>query len=183
MHGLRTFNRALWAAMPCFVAAVLLSCGASRLSIEFCNRLGIAYEARPQWIDSLVADLSAASGGMARARILGWLLFGALVFAPVAEEWLFRGLVQGWLERHMRRRFLPALVTAALFAACHLTLLHFAALFLVALCFSAARRLGGLCAAALAHFLYNYVSIAAVLRSIGCDPRPGCLFDIFQSLW
>ncbi|MBR3086625.1 MAG: CPBP family intramembrane metalloprotease [Kiritimatiellae bacterium] len=183
MPALRTFNRALGIAVPCSIAAILLSSGASRLSVEFCDRLGIAYEATPQWLVALEAELSAASGGMARARILGWLLFGALVFAPITEEFFFRGLVQGWLERRIGRRLLPALVTAALFAACHLTLLHFAALFLVSLCFSVARRLGGLRSAALAHFLYNCASIAALLHSIGCRPRTGCLFDISPALW
>lgn len=47
----------------------------------------------------------------------GWL---AVVAAPMMEEFVFRSLLQGWLEKHARREALwPAAVSAAVFAAAH----------------------------------------------------------------
>ena len=46
----------------------------------------------------------------------------AVVVAPVTEEIIFRGLMQGTLSRLYRSRWLGIVVTAAIFAALHLTI-------------------------------------------------------------
>ncbi len=46
-----------------------------------------------------------------------WL--GTVVVAPIAEECFFRGVLQTTLENLMRRRWIPVLLTAAVFGAVH----------------------------------------------------------------
>ena len=65
------------------------------------------------------------------AGLVALATLSAIVVAPVSEEFLFRVVLQGWLERSMRRwrrlgrlgsravRFLPIVVSAAMFAAMH----------------------------------------------------------------
>lgn len=44
-------------------------------------------------------DIIKALGGEPTGEVLYWSLFAAIVVAPLVEEYMFRGLLQGWLER------------------------------------------------------------------------------------
>jgi hypothetical protein len=96
---------------------------------------------------------------------LGLLLWALMIFgAPIAEELFFRG----WLWTGLRRTVSPvptALITSALWLACHLTngLRYPLALLPAAAILSLARHYGGSVRASIAlHFWNNLFAIVAV---------------------
>lgn len=147
-------------------AAAFLSCVAGGLATFVYGLLG-REPPEPEWLLRFMADFAAAESPRAAAAVVAGLVFGALVLAPVLEEFLFRGLLQGWLERHLGRPKMAVLLTALLFAAVHRSLFFLPALFAVSLCFSAAKaKGGGLAAPMLAHSLYNAFVLAVALWEV-----------------
>jgi membrane protease YdiL (CAAX protease family) len=97
---------------------------------------------------------------------IGLVLLSAVVVAPLVEEWFFRRVLQGWLERRLAGRVGSAVVVSALaFALAHTG--HGLAplpLFLFGLVLGTiARQTGSLVPCILLHGLFNAVSIALVL--------------------
>lgn len=88
------------------------------------------------------------------ASILKIVLAGA-VFAPIAEEFLFRGYFYGVLKRYAGG-FSSAVFTAGLFAAIHLNLASAPSLFVLALCLTIAyESTGCLLVPVTMHALFN----------------------------
>ena len=147
-------------------AAFALAAGVASLAVGMAvsavyAAMGLA-EPVPSWLERLNA---AGNSPGERARIIASVAGGALLLAPLAEEALFRGLLQGWLMRRMRIAWAVAL-TALLFAAAHGSVYSFAPLVAVSVCFSMARiKGGGLAAPIVAHALYNAAALAAALAS------------------
>jgi len=88
-------------------------------------------------------------------------VFVAAVLAPVAEEVLFRGLIQSMLRRYIRLPWIGILVTATLFALAHYPYWHtMPALFALAVALGYNyERCGRLYAPILLHAFFNAVNI------------------------
>jgi membrane protease YdiL (CAAX protease family) len=86
-----------------------------------------------------------------------------IAVAPVAEEWIFRGLLQRPLERRLGGARAVAL-SAALFAGAHLLPRVFPVLFLLGVAFGAAvRASGSIWPAVLLHAAYNAATFTALV--------------------
>ena len=98
---------------------------------------------------------------------IGLVVVSAVVVAPVAEEFLFRRVLQGWLERLLPARDGAAAIglAAAAFALAHLGQgLGFVPLFPFAVVLGIlARRTGSLLPCVLLHGLFNAVSVGLIL--------------------
>lgn len=106
---------------------------------------------------------------------IGLVVLSAVVVAPVAEEFFFRGVLQGWLERRLGDRAGSAVViSAAAFALAHTGHgLAFVPLFLFGLVLGTmARQTGSLAACILLHGLFNAVSIGLLLGGLVPGPVP-----------
>jgi len=96
----------------------------------------------------------------------GWKVLvtvSVVVFAPLAEEMFFRGLVQSMLRRYLGRPWLAVALTSAAFAAMHLQYWHtMPALFALGIALGYNyERCGRLYPAILIHALFNAVNLAA----------------------
>lgn len=118
----------------------------------------------PRWLEGFDAIIDTPD---ATVRRLVLMVAGAVVFSPLSEEFVFRGLLQGWLMRRMRTAFAVAL-TGIAFAAVHGSLYAIPPLLAVSVCFSFARiQSGGLAAPAIAHSIYNAAVLTAALVKHG----------------
>ena len=143
MQGVRFFVAALPLVLFCFALV----------------RLVMGEDSEPQEIVKYFTDAAQHSDWR---RVL--LAAGtAVVVAPVAEEFLFRGYFYGVLKRHVG--LLPALLfTAVLFAAVHTSVPVFLPLFVFAVCLTLAyEATGSLLVPILMHALFNSVMLAAML--------------------
>ena len=75
---------------------------------------GLKYTLQPH---TLLRELSESSSATSLCLTIGM----AVVIAPLTEEIIFRGLMQGALVRLYRSRWIAIVMTAAIFAALHLT--------------------------------------------------------------
>jgi membrane protease YdiL (CAAX protease family) len=107
---------------------------------------------------------------------IGTVVASAVVAAPLWEEFFFRRVLQGWLEKK-----LPAddgrvavVLASALFAAAHVNQgLAFLPLFPLALVLGAiVRRTGSIVPCILLHALFNAVSVALLLWQTAAAARP-----------
>ncbi|MBR0057282.1 MAG: CPBP family intramembrane metalloprotease [Kiritimatiellae bacterium] len=149
------------------VAGAAASCLASSLAAWLTDAayalLGLT-PPRPPWLEA-ITDPAATPDVLARR--VARLSLVAVILSPAIEECVFRGLLQGWLERRAGRVAAVTLASIA-FAACHFSIYVFPALVAVGVCLSVARIAGGgLAAPIIAHMLYNAAAIAAAL----CDAR------------
>jgi membrane protease YdiL (CAAX protease family) len=106
---------------------------------------------------------------------IGLVVLSAVVVAPVAEEFFFRRVLQGWLERRLEHQAGSAVVvSAAAFALAHAGHgLAFVPLFLFGLVLGTmARQTGSLVACILLHGLFNAVSIGLLLSGLVPGPVP-----------
>lgn len=159
---MRRFARTLAAGVLCALCAVVLSVGATAIVDRAYLALGLEVPV-PAWMAGI---LDPAVGGAALARRVALLALGAVVVAPVAEECLFRGLLQSFLQRVIGRTAPAVALTAVAFAAMHMSLYSSLSLVAVSVCFSVARiRSGGLAVPIVAHSLYNAIAIAATLAA------------------
>lgn len=96
--------------------------------------------------------------------ILWSFLFGVCIFAPVFEEFLFRG-VMWWILEGLISARVAFIVTTILFSLAHLEPLHIAAVFPLGVLFGFLRwRSGSIWLPLLAHFLNNTLaSLSLVL--------------------
>lgn len=104
---------------------------------------------------------------------LAIVLLSAVVVAPVAEEFFFRRVLQGWLERRAAGdAWGPVLLSSLAFAAAHPGQgLAFVPLFPLAIVLGVmARQTGSIVPCILMHALFNSVSIALLLAQ--GSPRP-----------
>ena len=86
---------------------------------------------------------------------LGKIVVAGAVIAPVCEEFLFRGFFYVVFKRYLGAPA-SALITAALFAAFHVSLTAFPSLFVLALCFTIAFEItGSLVVPITMHALFN----------------------------
>lgn len=110
-------------------------------------------------VDLLMADRSPTT--------LAIVFVSAVVAAPIAEEFFFRRVLQGWLETRLPWSDAAAAVvaSAACFAAAHAGQgLAYVPLFVLGLVLGhIARRTGSIVACTLLHALFNAVSVAIVL--------------------
>ncbi len=115
--------------------------------------------ARPQ---NIVQYFMNASEGSDNGAILLTMALGVVV-APAAEETIFRGYIYGVLKRYAGGPG-AAVISAGLFAAAHLSLSSFPALFLLALCFTLAyEATGSLLVNIFMHSLFNLWNFVVVL--------------------
>jgi membrane protease YdiL (CAAX protease family) len=152
-----------------FVAGVRWALAAVAASLAAMAVVGAAYAALGVEIpatDWLEAIRNRDSAPLKMALFMFLFSLQLLAVTPVAEEFVFRGLLQGWLTRRVRQTTAVA-VTALVFAAAHRTIHGFAPLFCVSLCLSAARNRHGLMAAIIAHSFYNaFVVFLALAMNI-----------------
>ncbi len=94
------------------------------------------------------------------------IIITAAVFAPVFEEFLFRGLFQTFFRSYLRHPWKAILISATLFAAVHGYSAHWPALFSLGICMGYAyEKSGSLYRPIFIHALFNSASILAVLYS------------------
>lgn len=120
----------------------------------------------PAWLEKLLAP-GVTPGDLVLKIIL--FAFLSIVTTPIFEEFVFRGLLQGWLVRRLRTTW-AVMITALAFAAVHGSIHDFVPLLCVSACFSMARiKGGGLVAPVVAHALYNMVALVATLAIHAAD--------------
>jgi membrane protease YdiL (CAAX protease family) len=114
-------------------------------------------------------EVIAQPHSLGQLAILGLI---SVVLGPLTEEMFFRGLLLDWFQQRLAR--LPsALVTATIFALCHLRFLEFPGIdgwsttaeigALGLLCALWAQRGGSVCAPVAAHATYNATLLVSVL--------------------
>lgn len=72
-----------------------------------------------RWLDQLLTDYANESQAFSIDSGYLWLTLGIVIMAPIAEELLFRGIIQGELRRVMPE-WLAVVIQAVLFAAFHM---------------------------------------------------------------
>lgn len=145
------------AALKFGCLAVAASAAATGLAVAACRAAG-AEPPEAAWLSGIASRLESA-GKDGAPLVMAKFALGVLVFAPVVEEILFRGLLQVWLSARVRR-WHAFLVTALVFAAAHCSVFFFLPLVAVSVCFSLAKERAGIFAAILAHVFYNSAAIA-----------------------
>ena len=112
--------------------------------------------------------------GQRDARSIGLVLLAAVVVAPIFEEFFFRRVLQGWLEKRLPSGPAAAVlgIPAAAFALAHYDQgLAFVPLFGFALVLGyLARQTGSLPACILMHGLFNAVSVGLLLAQGPIQP-------------
>lgn len=104
------------------------------------------------------------------------VVVSAVVAAPLAEEFFFRRVLQGWLEKQLDDDFAPVLISSLAFAAAHAGHgLAFVPLFPLALVLGGiARATGSIVPCILLHALFNGVSVVLLLaQPTGGTPPAG----------
>lgn len=177
------------------IVGLLLRRGATRASLGFGpvrlrDDMGLAVAA----LAVLLAPLLAVAAGLDRIvpyrhalvdflaahrdpLAIGLVAFAAVVAAPIAEEFLFRRVLQGWLERREPEwGWRPAIVLSSLaFAAAHVGQgLAWVPLFFFGLVAGyLARQTGSIVPGIVMHSLFNAVSVVLVLAQTGAGPAAG----------
>lgn len=124
-------------------------------------------QAKPQELVKYFLD-SVKNGNHGAVAIT--VVMGA-VFAPVAEEFIFRGYIYGVMKRHLGITA-GALLSAAFFAAIHLNETSLPALFVLALCFVIAYEVTGSLLVCMAmHALFNFINLSLLLTA-GANASP-----------
>jgi membrane protease YdiL (CAAX protease family) len=141
-------------AIGLLIAACPLVSLAGRLT-----ELALSGKSKPQNIVEFFLNASEASH---RGTVCLTMLLGCIV-APAAEEIIFRGYLYGVLKRCAG--LVPAaIVSAAVFAAMHVSLSSLPALFLLALCFTVAyEATGSLLVNILMHAFFNLLNFLVII--------------------
>ncbi len=106
---------------------------------------------REQELVTLFREVARKSDSASMAKIV----LAGVVFAPIAEEFLFRGYFYGVFKRYAGG-FASAVFTSALFAAIHLNLASLPSLFVLAICLTVAyESTGCLLVPVTMHSLFN----------------------------
>lgn len=137
---------ALWEVVAYFFGAVFLACVAGYLA-KLLPTHGIA-NAAPQGVDLIIYTVY------------------TLILAPIAEEITFRGAALSRL-RNSFGGYSAALISAALFAAYHMSLAQFPYTFVLGFCLAiVAQRSGSLTACIIMHALNNLLTLAAAMSDM-----------------
>lgn len=117
-----------------------------------------------------IIDFLSADRGRAAAMLVA---VSAIVVAPLAEEFFFRRILQGWLEKHFAGEAGVAVALSSIaFAAAHAGQgMAFVPLFALALLLGRiAERTGSIVPCVLLHGMFNAVSVFLLLagRSLAC---------------
>jgi len=152
------------------VVAVLLAAGVWFLSSVFLNAI-LQSIFTPETLRKMGETWNAVAL-CETSREWTWTLLGFVVAPAIAEEVLFRGVIQRGLERRWRRR--PALlVTALIFAAIHLQPLTFPVLFVLGLEFGwLYQRTRSVWPGAVAHAVNNLLAILVLNAGRETDASP-----------
>jgi membrane protease YdiL (CAAX protease family) len=122
-------------------------------------------KARPQ---NIVEFFLNASEGSDRGTIYLTMLLGCVV-APIAEETIFRGYIYGVLKRYMGAVAAGA-ISAAMFAAMHLSASSLPALFVLAVCFTLAYEATGSLLVNI--FMHSFFNLSMFLLLLGISHHP-----------
>lgn len=115
-------------------------------------------------IEKRARDLWQSAGGAGSVLLIAIVVLGA----PLVEELVYRGLLQGALVRRLPRLagWLAVMIIAALFALVHFAPIEYPGLFLVGLVFGAcALRTGRLGLSIVTHAAFNATGLALVANS------------------
>jgi membrane protease YdiL (CAAX protease family) len=140
-------------AFGLFISAIILAGLASALS-------SIGRSSPPELQPLVVLFREVAEGNDWKA--IGQILLAGVVFAPLCEEFLFRGFFYALGKRYLGPIPSGAL-TSLIFAASHLSLPAFPGLFVLALCLNLAyERTGSLWVPIGMHALFNFTSLCVI---------------------
>jgi len=120
-----------------------------------------------------IVDFLDSNHGLAAAALV---VISAVFVAPLTEEFFFRKVLQGWLEKHFADEAGVAVALSAIaFAAAHAGQgLAFLPLFPLALVLGLiAERTGSIVPSVLLHAMFNAVSVFLLLAQPGPGPAPG----------
>jgi len=134
--------------------------------------LAAALNALMQYEHPIVDFLDSNHGSAAAALVV----ISAVVVAPLTEEFFFRRVLQGWLEKHFADEAGVAVALPAIaFASAHAGQgLAFLPLFPLALVLGLiAERTGSIVPSVLLHAMFNAVSVFLLLAQPGRGPAPG----------
>lgn len=131
-----------------FPGIILLFCGAEL--ITSCGLLSLSFIA-PDMMEAYSEKMAATMGDMS-----AFYLVSALILAPVAEEFIFRGITLE-LSMRMTKRFIVAnIIQAAFFGIVHLNLIQGVYAFLLGLILGfVRRRYDSLIASIIGHITFN----------------------------
>jgi membrane protease YdiL (CAAX protease family) len=145
-----------WSREGWLIPAALVAVAPIILLVQFVSKLMLGEVSAPQ---DLLIFLQNADNFTDK----GLLILTAVVVAPVAEETVFRGYLQGVL-RQIGGRWCGILVSALLFAAIHGHIPSLGGLFVLAIALSLLyERTGSLWAPMLMHAGFNSVNVIAAL--------------------
>lgn len=100
----------IWPALSIMIGLL----GVTNLIFSLLTRLSQTF---PQ-IDTMMTDYAEQSGAFGPNIGYGWLILGITILAPLSEELLFRGIIQGELRRVLPE-WLAVVIQALLFALFH----------------------------------------------------------------
>jgi len=127
--------------------------------VSILSQVALGTEAQPQELVKYFLDASEKSHYSA---IFATMLMG-VVFAPIAEEFIFRGYFYGILKRHLGI-VAGVILNAALFAAIHLNETSLLSLFVLAVCFTLAYEFtGSILVNMCMHSLFNLANLCLLL--------------------
>jgi len=145
------FGGALWRAVLCLLAAYPLL-----MLVQAMVYGASGGNVTPQ---DVVEFLQSAESPRDRIAVLAM----AVIVAPLAEEWIFRGYLYPVGKRYAGP-FVSAVVTAALFALLHGHAASIPALFTLALCLTLSyEKSGSLLVSMIMHSIFNAVSVVGIL--------------------
>lgn len=140
-------GRAFFLGAVAGVGAVLVSGAAVAGQQILVERCGWAFLGKTMVGEDALGEMR----GIELAKVV---LRGCLL-SPLWEEFLFRGILQGWILRRCPKGISVVLISL-LFAGFHLDVNSFLPLFCVSLCFSVAyQRVGNLVVPLVGHVMYN----------------------------
>ncbi|NCA98119.1 MAG: CPBP family intramembrane metalloprotease [Clostridia bacterium] len=129
---------AIWLKKPDkkhLLPALILSIGLLGVTNLLFSGLMILGDSVPA-VERLMADYLEQAEAFSPALGYGWLIAGITILAPLSEELLFRGIIQGELRRAMPE-WLAVVIQAALFAVFHMQAIQVLYVFLPALALGA----------------------------------------------
>jgi membrane protease YdiL (CAAX protease family) len=135
----RRDSRSLWLARPRqadllpALAMIIGALGFTNLWFKFLSYLS---ESQPL-INNLVTDYAKQAGAFTPKIGYFWLIIGISILAPIGEELLFRGIVQGELRKAMPE-WLAVIIQALIFALFHMQPIQISYVILPALLLGAA---------------------------------------------
>ena len=150
--------------IPAAVAVTLGMLGTANLLFEVLSRLA----ERSRSVDRLLEDYNEAVGNAFTSDAgIWWLIVGICILVPIAEELLFRGIIQGELSASMSP-WLAVFVQAVLFSAFHMQAVQSAYVFLPGLAMGIAYMASrSIIVPILMHMVFNFLGSGAFFELTG----------------